>query len=181
MTHVSAAASAAIGQRAAASSIASEPPSLLTSHHIQETQQAKEQEADILENQHSKDDLLYQLEQVHELGYDSPFNVTMIMPHSTTLPNVKGRLKNHIYFWIHTLQAPEFIVDCIQEGYKIPFYTTPVPASFSNNHSALSNAFFFSDAISELLSTDQIVQTPKRHLIVINALQSPFNHQGKNV
>ena len=167
MTHASAAASVAIGQRAATSSIASEPPSLpslLTSHRIPETPLAKEQEEETLENKHNKDDLLYQ-------DYDYPFNVTLNMPDSTTLPNVKGRLKkNHSQFWIHTLKAPPFIVDCIQEGYEIPFYTTPAPASFSNKRSALYNTTFVSDAISELLSTDRIVQTSKCNLIVINPL-----------
>ena len=39
-------------------------------------------------------------------------------------PTVKGRLKCHISFW-REIGAPEFIIDTIRHGYKIPFYTTP--------------------------------------------------------
>ena len=40
---------------------------------------------------------------------------------SRTSLQVKGRLREHIAFWEH-IQAPAFIIDCIQHGYKIPFF-----------------------------------------------------------
>lgn len=46
--------------------------------------------------------------------------------------NVKGKLRAHVEFW-EVIHAPPFIIDCIREGYKIPFYTTPLNASFKNN------------------------------------------------
>ena len=33
--------------------------------------------------------------------------------------NVKGRLKDHIQFWVN-IQAPDFILSVISEGYKLP-------------------------------------------------------------
>jgi hypothetical protein len=75
------------------------------------------------------------------------------------LPNVKGGLKSHLAFWTD-IKAPDFIIDCIREGYKIPFYSTLEPATFPNNRSAHVHADFVSEALSELLSTCRIVETP---------------------
>ena len=56
------------------------------------------------------------------MDYEYQFNENLSKQDSTnTLPNVKGRLKEHVSFWIETIKVPEFIVDCIREGYKIPF------------------------------------------------------------
>ena len=74
------------------------------------------------------------------MDYEYQFNENLSKQDSTnTLSNVKGRVKEHVSFWIETINAPEFIVDCIREGYKIPFYTTPEPATFANNVSAISH------------------------------------------
>ena len=42
-------------------------------------------------------------------------------------PGVKGRLKAQVLFW-EKIGAPPFIIDCIREGYKIPFYVSPPSA-----------------------------------------------------
>jgi hypothetical protein len=51
---------------------------------------------------------------------------------------VKGRLRAHIQFW-NEKEESDFIIDTIQEGYKIPFRESPNPAIFSNNSSAFDN------------------------------------------
>ena len=63
--------------------------------------------------------------------------------------NVKGRLRAHVIFWEDS-HALAFIIDCIKEGYKIPFYATPTGASFKYNHSALQHSEFVYEAILEL-------------------------------
>ena len=46
--------------------------------------------------------------------------------------NVKGKLKDHIQFWVN-IQAPEFILSIISEGYKLLLLHTP-PRSFTKNN-----------------------------------------------
>ena len=40
------------------------------------------------------------------------------------------------------VSAPSLIIECIREGSKIPFYSTPSDASFRNYSSALAHADF---------------------------------------
>ena len=97
---------------------------------------------------------------------------------SPSLPQVKGRLKLHIQFWID-IQAPDFILDCIRDGYKIPFFSMPEPAAFSNNRSAQTHAEFVADAITELLSLGRVHQTRKEQLLVISPLSVSVQQTGK--
>ena len=114
------------------------------------------------------------------MDYEYQFNENLSKQDSTnTVPNVKGRLKEHVSFWIETIKVPEFIVDCIREGYKIPFYTTPEPATFANNVSALSHGKFVSGSVSELLLTGWIVPTQKQNLAVVNSLSVAVQPSGK--
>jgi hypothetical protein len=78
---------------------------------------------------------------------------------------VKGRLRAHIQFW-KDIEASNFIIDTIQEGYKIPVRESPNPAIFSNNSSAFDNWQFVFDSITQLLITDRIVQMEGHDLIV---------------
>ena len=68
------------------------------------------------------------------------------------------------------IQTPDFILDCIRDGYKIPFFSTPEPATFKNNRSAQAHAEFVADAITELISSGRIHQTCKEQLLVISPL-----------
>ncbi len=54
----------------------------------------------------------------------------------TAEPIVKGRLRNSIEFW-RRINAPAFVLDIIQHGYKLPFLESPPRAYFSNNKSVL--------------------------------------------
>ena len=45
---------------------------------------------------------------------------------------VRGRLKSHISFW-ERLEASEFILSTIRDGYKFPFSTTPSKFWSKNN------------------------------------------------
>ena len=55
--------------------------------------------------------------------------------------NVKGSLRKNLEHWYHISANPS-VIDTIENGYKIPLFTTPVSKIFQNNQSALQNANF---------------------------------------
>ncbi|ESP01437.1 hypothetical protein LOTGIDRAFT_157621 [Lottia gigantea] len=59
---------------------------------------------------------------------------------------VRGRLKQNIGFW-RNIGASGFVLDVIENGYKISFYTTPPPMNLPNNKSASENSVFVTGAI----------------------------------
>ncbi|KAL9986297.1 hypothetical protein ACROYT_G000422 [Oculina patagonica] len=71
---------------------------------------------------------------------------------------VKGRLKSSLNFWVETLDAPDFVLDMIRRGYRLPFAEYPAQCCFKNNRSALQHPEFVAEAISELLSNGCIVE-----------------------
>ena len=52
-----------------------------------------------------------------------------------SLPSVKGRLIKSVNYW-RSIGAPQFVLDIINDGYKIPFITAPPTCKFRNNASA---------------------------------------------
>lgn len=63
---------------------------------------------------------------------------------------VKDRLKKHLSFW-REIGSNDFVIDVIQNGYKVPFYSMPEPIVCKNNKSALLESEFVSEAITDLL------------------------------
>ena len=49
---------------------------------------------------------------------------------------VKGRLKANIQFW-KNINANSFVIDTIENGYKIPFFSKPSSCFMKSNKSAL--------------------------------------------
>ena len=90
---------------------------------------------------------------------------------------VKRKLRAHIQFW-KDIGASDFI-DTIQYVYKTPFRVTPTSTVFSNNLSSLDNWQFVFDSITELLSTDRIVQVQEHELIVVSPLSVATQLGGK--
>ena len=64
-------------------------------------------------------------------------------------------------FW-KDIGANDFILDTIENGYKLPLIQTPEPAVFKNNKSALANPEFVTEAIQELVSTNRVLEVPFR-------------------
>ena len=90
---------------------------------------------------------------------------------------VPGSLKNHIQFW-RSIGSSQFILDVIDEGYRIPFYSTPPPSFSRNNKSALAHRSFVDEAISELLLTYRVFETdviPRN----VNPLSVSIQSSGK--
>ena len=52
-------------------------------------------------------------------------------------PIIKGRLRNHADFWV-SLGAPDWLLEIIRFGVKIPFLSKPPPIFLLNNKSAIS-------------------------------------------
>ena len=98
-------------------------------------------------------------------------------PGSTPL-SVKGRLKSHVQFW-ERINTPPFIIECIREGYKIPFYLPPQTAEFKNNSSALKHSDFVQSSILELLSSGRVCRVSKSSLRVVNPLSVSVQSCGK--
>lgn len=86
---------------------------------------------------------------------------------------VVGSLKRHIKFW-ENINAENFILSTIREGYKIPFYETPHSAYFKNNKSAMAHGDFVSKEIKNLLDTGRIRQL-SRPPTVVNPLSVATN------
>lgn len=91
--------------------------------------------------------------------------------------SVKGRLKRAIKEW-ESIQANEFVIQCVNEGYKIPFASCPPPLVKDNNRSAFSHAEFVNEALSELLldgRIEEVFEIPD----IINPLSVSVQSSGK--
>ena len=95
-----------------------------------------------------------------------------------SIQSVKGRLRAHFSFWLHTLSANDFILRIIDKGYAIPFITAPQNAFFDNNHSSLIHADFVFEAIQELLLSGSVVEVPSPPHVV-NPLSVSIQSCGK--
>ena len=90
---------------------------------------------------------------------------------------VKGRLRKNIQFW-RDIGASEFVLDVIEHGYKIPFYSMPQQSFSHNNRSALSEYEFVSEAIKDLLDRSLIVEC-EQPPYVVNPLSVSKQSTGK--
>ena len=90
---------------------------------------------------------------------------------------VKGSLRSNLEYW-KEIGASDFILDVIENGYKLPFRTIPDKAEFKNNKSARENAQFVSDSIKDLLESKRIVEVPFKPQVVNSLLVS--SNKGKH-
>ena len=90
---------------------------------------------------------------------------------------VKGSLKRHSQYWKEVLQANSFVVDIIENGYKIPFTSLPESASFKNNKSALSESKFVEETILEVLRNKRIYEV--KNPFMVNPLSVAEDCRGK--
>ena len=91
--------------------------------------------------------------------------------------SVKGRLKNRISFW-KEIGCSSFVLDILENGYSIPFVTTPENMTKNNNKSALENSEFVSLAVSDLLNNGCITEV-KDKPVVVNPLSVSILRSGK--
>ena len=62
-----------------------------------------------------------------------------------------GSLKAHVEFWSNSVQASDFIISTIVDGYRIPFFDLPEGYFIPNRSSAFKFKDFVNEAISELI------------------------------
>ena len=79
--------------------------------------------------------------------------------------NVKGSLRENLEHW-HHIGANPSVIDTIENGYKISFFTTLISIFFQNNQSALQNANFLTCTVKELLKCGRIKETKAPPYIV---------------
>ena len=91
--------------------------------------------------------------------------------------SVRGRLRKSIQFW-GEIDAPRFILDTIEFGYKLPPLQIPPPFVATNSNSALKESNFVESAISELLSLECITEVFAPPA-VINPLSVSIQKSGK--
>ena len=90
---------------------------------------------------------------------------------------VKGRLKSRIAYW-KEIGAYDFILDTIENGYKIPFFSTPTPVILKNNRSALDHKSFVEQAIHDLLIRGLVVECSNVPYVV-NPITVSVQNNGK--
>ena len=91
--------------------------------------------------------------------------------------SVKGRLRGALNFW-NDIHAPQFILDVIESGYKLPLLQIPSPFVARNNSSALDESHFVESAINELIlqgCVSEVFETPA----IINPLSVSIQKSGK--
>lgn len=93
---------------------------------------------------------------------------------------VKNRLKEHIQFW-KNIGANQFIIDSIEHGYKIPFYSLPESVLLKNNKSACDNREFVRKAITDLLDRDLVEKKQMPLLVLLIHFLYPFKVMVKSV
>ncbi|CAG2244135.1 unnamed protein product [Mytilus edulis] len=95
----------------------------------------------------------------------------------TSCINVKNRLKNSLDFW-KNINASKFILDLIENGYKIPLINEPESVLLRNNKSALEHKDFVEKAVQELIDASLIKEVSNRPHVV-NPLTVSINSSGK--
>lgn len=75
-----------------------------------------------------------------ELGRACPFEVEAVVAETQpALPSVKGRLKEHVGFWMETIQASRDLLVVIEKGYALTLKEHP-PPFFRKNQLSLGIA-----------------------------------------
>ena len=64
--------------------------------------------------------------------------------------SVKGRLRKSLQFW-KDIDAPRFIIDTIEFGYKLPLLQIPAPFVARNNNSAIQDPVLLRMLLMSLL------------------------------
>ena len=113
----------------------------------------------------------------HRVEHTEKTGISTVNNDRVDIPTPVGRLKSHAKHW-EKAGASEYIMDLVQNGYKLPFRNLPVAAVLKNNRSALENTEFVCNEIALLLSKRCISQVdciPQ----VVNPLTVALNKNGK--
>ena len=92
--------------------------------------------------------------------------------------SVRGRLKGCLSIWKEELEAPPWILDIIENGYLLPFYSEPEPYTRPNQKSALIERDFVKGAVADLLAGGHI-EVAQEAPHVCSPLSVIINQSGK--
>ncbi|VDI21996.1 Hypothetical predicted protein [Mytilus galloprovincialis] len=76
-----------------------------------------------------------------------------------------NRLRNAYTYW-QSINANDYILSIIRDGYRIPFYTEPKSCSLKNNKTAFDNAEFVESEITKLIGRGCLSQVPELPKVV---------------
>ena len=77
--------------------------------------------------------------------------------------SIRGRLKQHIDFWVQELCASQWIVGMIKNGYTLPLFVEPSSYRKANQYSACANADFVRKAVNDLVKgrfVEEVAEPP---------------------
>ena len=69
-----------------------------------------------------------------------------------------GSLRSHVDFWSNSVQASDFIISTIVDGYRIPFFNLPASYAIPNRSSAFKFKDFVNEAVSELIERGCVME-----------------------
>ena len=75
---------------------------------------------------------------------------------SDKIVNVKGKLRENVSFY-QSIGAPDFVLNVIRNGYRLPFINFPDSVILPNNRSARDHSSFVDEALLELLSSGHVI------------------------
>ena len=114
---------------------------------------------------------------LNEKSQETVSNIEALRKREQTVSLPVGRLRSCLNHWEKS-GASSFILDVVENGYKLPFKTLPKPVELGNNKSARDNADFVSREIQNLLLKGCIREVPTAPT-VINPLTVAINRVGK--
>jgi len=62
-----------------------------------------------------------------------------------------GGIHDKAAFWEHTLKSGTWVMDIINDGYKVPFHSEPIPDELENNATVRDNMLLAQSLVKELL------------------------------
>ena len=85
------------------------------------------------------------------MDIDDPFVQNYFQYHAFGIfPLIKGRLRHCIDFWL-TLKPPDWVLDIVRFGIKIPFENDPPRIFLPNNKTCLTNKIWVRETIQEFI------------------------------
>ncbi|KAL5463210.1 hypothetical protein EMCRGX_G032089 [Ephydatia muelleri] len=76
---------------------------------------------------------------------------------------VKGRLRQHVEYWVEELHATQWIIDMIRDGYMLPFHVEPPAYRRGNKNTAYANSVFVCKAVADLVGggfVEEVTEQP---------------------
>ena len=101
-----------------------------------------------------------------------------LVPATRLLVLIKGKLRENVSF-NQSIGAPDFVLNLIRNGYRLPFVKLSDSVILPNNRSARDHSSFVDKDLLELLSSGRVIQVVHAP-VVVNPLSISVQPSGKN-